>query len=121
MKILVVDDSPPMRQIIKNALRQIGYEDIIEASDGEEAYSLIDGVDILITDWNMPKLDGLSLIKKIRADKKYASLLIMMVTTEGGKSAIVDAIRAGANNYVVKPFTKDFLKQKVEQLIKMKK
>ena len=119
MKILVADDSSTMRRIIKNTLNRIGYEDILEGNDGVEAWDLIDKnpeCDIVLTDWNMPNMNGLELVKKIRADERFKKIPIVMITTEGGKTEVVTALKAGVNNYIVKPFTPQVLKQKLEDL-----
>jgi len=116
LKILVVDDSSTMRRIIKNTLARLGYKDILEGADGVEGWSALDAnpdIEMLITDWNMPEMNGLELVKKTRADDRYADLPIIMVTTEGGKSEVITALKAGVNNYIVKPFTPQVLKEKL--------
>jgi len=116
LKLLVVDDSSTMRRIIKNTLARLGYKDILEGADGVEGWSQIDSnpdVDMLITDWNMPEMNGLELVKKVRADARFADLPIIMVTTEGGKTEVITALKAGVNNYIVKPFTPQVLKEKL--------
>lgn len=108
MKLLVVDDSSTMRRIIKNTLQRLGYEDIFEAENGVEAWDILDknsDMGVLITDWNMPEMNGLDLVKKTRADSRFVDIPIIMVTTEGGKVEVITAIKAGVNNYIVKPFT----------------
>ena len=120
MKLLVVDDSSTMRRIIKNTLQRLGYEDILEAEHGVEAWQIMDtteGIQILITDWNMPEMNGLDLVKKVRADERYTSIPIIMVTTEGGKAEVITALKAGVNNYIVKPFTSQVLKEKLEVVL----
>lgn len=119
MKILVVDDSSTMRRIIKNTLQRLGYEDILEAEDGVRAWEVLDGnaIDILITDWNMPEMNGLELVKKVRADGRYQNIPIIMVTTEGGKAEVITALKSGVNNYIVKPFTPQVLKEKLEVVL----
>ncbi|PAF44747.1 chemotaxis response regulator CheY [Helicobacter sp. 11S02596-1] len=120
MKLLVVDDSSTMRRIIKNTLQRLGYEDILEAEHGVEAWGLLDSVEdikVLITDWNMPEMNGLELVKKVRADKRYTDIPIIMVTTEGGKAEVITALKAGVNNYIVKPFTPQVLKEKLEVVL----
>ncbi|PAF50465.1 chemotaxis response regulator CheY [Helicobacter sp. 13S00477-4] len=117
MKLLVVDDSSTMRRIIKNTLQRLGYEDILEAEHGAEAWQLLDttdGIKVLITDWNMPEMNGLELVKKVRSDSRYTDIPIIMVTTEGGKAEVITALKAGVNNYIVKPFTPQVLKEKLE-------
>jgi two-component system chemotaxis response regulator CheY len=116
-KILVVDDSSTMRRIIVNTLKRLGYNDTIQAADGVEAWEAYNNnkndIEVIITDWNMPNMNGLELVKKIRAvDKKIP---IIMVTTEGGKEEVVTALKAGVNNYIVKPFTPQVLKEKLQK------
>lgn len=116
MKLLVVDDSSTMRRIIKNTLARLGHKDILEGADGVEGWSELDAnpdVDMLITDWNMPEMNGLELVKKVRADARFTDLPIIMVTTEGGKAEVITALKAGVNNYIVKPFTPQVLKEKL--------
>ena len=122
MKILVVDDSSTMRRIIKNTLQRLGYEDILEAEHGLEAWTILEAnndINVLITDWNMPEMNGLDLVKKVRAEQKYADMPIIMVTTEGGKAEVITALKAGVNNYIVKPFTPQVLKEKLEDVLGM--
>ena len=116
MKILVVDDSSTMRRIIKNTLARLGYKDILEGADGVEGWSQMDAnpdIEMLITDWNMPEMNGLELVKKVRSDERFVDLPIIMVTTEGGKAEVITALKAGVNNYIVKPFTPQVLKEKL--------
>ena len=116
MKLLVVDDSSTMRRIIKNTLARLGYKDILEGEDGVQGWAQMDknpDIDMLITDWNMPEMNGLELVKKVRADARFKDTPIIMVTTEGGKSEVITALKAGVNNYIVKPFTPQVLKEKL--------
>ena len=116
MKILVVDDSSTMRRIIKNTLARLGYKDILEGADGVEGWTAMDAnpdIEMLITDWNMPEMNGLELVKKVRADDRFKDVPIIMVTTEGGKGEVITALKAGVNNYIVKPFTPQVLKEKL--------
>ena len=116
MKLLVVDDSSTMRRIIKNTLARLGYKDVLEGADGVEGWNSLDSnpdVEMLITDWNMPEMNGLELVKKVRADDRFKDLPIIMVTTEGGKAEVITALKAGVNNYIVKPFTPQVLKEKL--------
>nr|MBP3724067.1 chemotaxis response regulator CheY [Campylobacter sp.] len=120
MKLLVVDDSSTMRRIIKNTLQRLGHKDILEAEHGVEAWDLLQqnaDINVLITDWNMPEMNGLELVKKVRAEKKYEDMPIIMVTTEGGKAEVITALKAGVNNYIVKPFTPQVLKEKLEDVL----
>ncbi len=118
MKILVVDDFSTMRRIVKNLLRQLGYEHIDEAEDGEQAFSKLQGTEygFMISDWNMPNMDGLELLKKVRSDPDLKELPILMVTAEAEKEKVITAIQAGVNNYVVKPFTGEILKEKMDKI-----
>jgi two-component system chemotaxis response regulator CheY len=119
MKILVVDDSSTMRRIIVNTLSRLGYKDVVQAADGAEAWDALQAnpdVGVVITDWNMPNMNGLELVKKIRAQDKYKAMPIIMVTTEGGKKEVI-ALKAGVNNYIVKPFTPQVLKEKLEGVL----
>jgi two-component system, chemotaxis family, chemotaxis protein CheY len=114
MRILVVDDSTTMRRIIANSLKAAGYDDIVEAGDGAQALETMDGVGLVLTDWNMPNMDGLTLVKTLRADPAKAGLPIIMVTSEGAREEVMEALSAGVNDYIVKPFTKDVLAAKVK-------
>lgn len=119
MKFMVVDDSPTMRRIVINALKGFGYNDVLQAGDGVEAFEqmLQEDVDVLITDWNMPNMSGLELTKKVRAEEKYKNIPILMVTTRGLKTDIIEALKAKVNNYVVKPFTPPILKEKLDSIL----
>ncbi|MCL4510564.1 MAG: chemotaxis response regulator CheY [Bacteroidetes bacterium] len=120
MKFLVVDDSQTMRRIVNNALKGIGYDDIIEAEDGKDAIAklYVEKIDFIITDWNMPNMSGLELTKAIRGDEQFSNLPILMVTTRGMKEDVMEALQARVNNYVVKPFTPQVLKEKIDQILK---
>ncbi|MBU0631685.1 chemotaxis response regulator CheY [bacterium] len=116
MKLLVVDDSSTMRRIIKNTLARLGYKDILEGEDGVQGWDVLHSnpdIGMLITDWNMPEMNGLELVKKVRGDERFKDLPIIMVTTEGGKAEVITALKAGVNNYIVKPFTPQVLKEKL--------
>ena len=120
LKLLVVDDSSTMRRIIKNTLSRLGYEDVLEGEDGLQGWAALNenpNVGMLITDWNMPEMNGLELVKKVRADARFADLPIIMVTTEGGKAEVITALKAGVNNYIVKPFTPQVLKEKLAAVL----
>jgi len=115
-----VDDSSTMRRIIKNTLARLDYKDVLEAEHGVQAWQLLcenNDIDVLITDWNMPEMNGLELVKKVRAEDKYTDMPIIMVTTEGGKAEVIVALKAGVNNYIVKPFTPAVLKEKLEDVL----
>jgi two-component system chemotaxis response regulator CheY len=118
MKILVVDDFSTMRRIVKNLLRQLGYEHIEEAEDGAQAYSKLKngGFGFVVSDWNMPNMDGLELLKKVRGDEELKDIPMLMVTAEAEKEKVVTAIQAGVNNYIVKPFTGEVLKEKMDKI-----
>jgi two-component system chemotaxis response regulator CheY len=117
MKILLVDDSKTMRNIQKGILNQMGYTEIEEACDGLDALSKVGGFkpDLMLVDWNMPNMDGLTFVKEFRA--KGTKIPILMVTTEAEKSRVIEAIKAGVNNYVVKPFTPDVLQQRIQETL----
>jgi len=118
MKILIVDDFSTMRRIIKNLLRDLGFNNTSEADDGNTALPALQSgdFDFLITDWNMPGMQGIDLLKAVRADAKLASLPVLMVTAESKREQIVEAAEAGVNGYVVKPFTAATLKEKIEKI-----
>jgi len=117
-KVLVVDDFSTMRRIVKNLLRQIGFTDIEEAEDGAQAYSKLKKGDFgfVISDWNMPNLDGIGLLKMIRDDDELKEIPMLMVTVESEKDKVITAIQAGINNYIVKPFTGEVLKEKIDKI-----
>ena len=119
MKILVVDDFSTMRRIVKNLLKQLGYVNIDEAEDGAQAYEKAkDGsYGFIVSDWNMPNMDGLDLVKSVRANPDIKDLPILMVTAEAEKDKVIAAIQAGVNNYIVKPFTGDTLKEKMDKVL----
>ena len=118
MKILVVDDFSTMRRIVRNLLRDLGFTNIEEADDGSTALPMLRNgkFDFLVTDWNMPGMSGMELLKEIRADENLKSLPILMVTAEAKRDQIVAAAQAGVNGYVVKPFTAAVLKDKIEKI-----
>lgn len=117
-RILVVDDSSTMRRILRATLNRIGYMDITEAGNGVEAYAKASEqvFDCVLTDWNMPEMDGLELTVKLRAKPEYKGVPIVMVTTEGGKQDVLEALTKGTTSYIVKPFTPEVLKQKMDEL-----
>jgi two-component system chemotaxis response regulator CheY len=120
IKILIVDDSITIRRIITNALKTVGFTDTIEASNGKEALEKLTSgkVDFIITDWNMPEMNGLDLIKEIRANPVYSSMPILMITTRGTEHDVVEALQAKVNSYIMKPFTPQELKEKIEGILK---
>ena len=115
MKFLVVDDSATMRRIVVNSLKRIGFSDCVEAGDGVEALDAFDdSIEFIITDWNMPNMGGLDFVKAVREKDNGKSIPILMVTTRSVREDIVTAAQAGVNNYVVKPFTPQVLKEKID-------
>lgn len=118
MKILVVDDFPTMRRIVKNLLNDLGFNNIHEAEDGAAALPMLKqgGFEFLVTDWNMPEMSGLELLQQLRADPATAKLPVLMVTAEASKQQIVAAAQAGVNGYIIKPFTATTLKEKIERI-----
>ncbi len=118
MKILIVDDFSTMRRIIKNLLRDLGYTNMAEADDGITALPMLQNsnYDFLVTDWNMPGMQGIDLLKAVRNDPKLAGLPVLMVTAESKRDQIVEAAQAGVNGYIVKPFTAATLKEKIDKI-----
>lgn len=118
MKILIVDDFATMRRIMKNILKQIGFSNITEADDGTTAYEELKKgqFDMIISDWNMPKMTGLDLLKKVRSDEDLKGLPFLMVTAEAQKQNVIEAVQAGVSNYVVKPFTAEAITEKLEKI-----
>jgi two-component system, chemotaxis family, chemotaxis protein CheY len=118
MRILVVDDFATMRRINKTILKQLGFENIDEAEDGIDAYTKLQAGNygFVVSDWNMPNLDGLGLLKKIRSDPALKGIPVMMVTAEAEKTMVIEAIQAGVNNYIVKPFTAGAFKEKMDKV-----
>lgn len=120
LRFLVVDDSSTMRRIIINTLSRLDYNNILEAENGIQGWELLNqhtDINMLITDWNMPEMNGLELVKKVRSDSRFNDLPIIMVTTEGGKAEVITALKAGVNNYIVKPFTPQVLKDKLSAVL----
>lgn len=117
MKVMLVDDSKTMRTIQRNILMQLGYKEIEEACDGQDALSKLAafGPELLLVDWNMPNMDGITFVKTYRAQGGKSP--VVMVTTEAEKTRVVEAIKAGVNNYVVKPFTPDSLSQRINETL----
>jgi two-component system, chemotaxis family, chemotaxis protein CheY len=120
IKILIVDDSITIRRIITNALKTIGFPETIEASNGKEALEKLTSgkVDFIITDWNMPEMNGLDFIKEVRSNPAYSSLPILMITVHGSEHDVVEALQAKVNSYIMKPFTPQELKEKIEGILK---
>ncbi len=120
IRILIVDDMSTMRRIIRTILNQLGYTNIDEAENGKQALAKLkkEKYDFVITDWNMPEMDGLSLVKAIRSDPELKHIPVLMVTAEAKKENVIQALKAGVNNYIVKPFTPEVLKEKIEKIFK---
>lgn len=118
MKILIVDDFSTMRRIIKNLLRDLGFTNTAEADDGTTALPMLKsgGFDFLVTDWNMPGMSGIDLLRHVRADDRLKHLPVLMVTAEAKRDQIIEAAQAGVNGYVVKPFTAQVLQDKIEKI-----
>lgn len=118
MKILVVDDMSTMRRIVKNILKQLGFSNVEEAENGQEALNKLkaDGFDFVVSDWNMPVMPGIDMLRAIRADDKLKQIPVLMVTAEAQKENLVEAIKAGVNNYIVKPFTAETLQEKINKI-----
>ncbi|MGQ9642753.1 MAG: response regulator [Ignavibacterium sp.] len=120
LKFLVVDDSVTMRRIVINSLANLNYLDYVEATDGKDALAKLESdpeINFVITDWNMPEMSGLELVKAIRSDERFSELPVLMVTTRGLKNDIIEALKARVNNYILKPFTPQVLREKIEQIL----
>ena len=118
MKFLVIDDSATMRRIVINSLQRIGFSDSMEAGDGMEALERFDAsVGFIITDWDMPKMSGVDFTRALRARPAGSSVPVLMITTRSAREDILAAVEAGVNNYIVKPFTPQVLKEKIDQLL----
>ncbi|SLM29268.1 chemotaxis regulator transmitting signal to flagellar motor component [Desulfamplus magnetovallimortis] len=120
IKVLIVDDFATMRRILKNILKQLGFKNLLEADDGTTALESLErnDIDLIISDWNMPKMTGLELLKSVRASKKYAKVPFLMVTAEAQKQNVIEAVQAGVSNYVVKPFTAEAISDKLKKILK---
>lgn len=118
MKVLVVDDFSTMRRIVKNILRQLGFENIVEADDGENAVRKLESerIDFIVSDWNMPNMSGLELLKWVRSHDEFKDLPFLMVTAEAQKENVLEAVKAKVSNYIVKPFTAETLSEKIEKI-----
>ena len=118
MKVLIVDDFATMRRILRNILKQIGFTNIIEADDGKSAFKELkkEKVDLILCDWNMPEMPGIELLNKVRSDDELKDMPFVMVTAEAQKENIVEAVKAGVSNYVVKPFTAETISEKLKKV-----
>ncbi|MBF0328283.1 MAG: response regulator [Nitrospirae bacterium] len=125
LKVLVVDDFPTMRRIVKNLLKQLGFENIEEAENGQMALDKlrVGGFGLVVTDWNMPVMEGIDLLRNLRKEPndKIKDLPVLMVTAEAEKEKVIEAIKAGVDNYIVKPFTAETLKEKLDKIADKKK
>jgi two-component system chemotaxis response regulator CheY len=120
MKILVVDDMATMRRIVKNILKQLGFASVEEAENGQEALQKLraDTFGFVVSDWNMPVMTGIDMLREIRADEKLKAIPVLMVTAEAQQANLVEAIQAGVSNYIVKPFTAETMQQKLQKIFK---
>jgi len=118
MQVLIVDDMQTMRRIMKNVLKQIGFSNITEADDGKTALAEMKKkqFDLVLCDWNMPEMTGIDLLKALRADEAFKSIPFVMITAEAKKENIVEAVKAGVNNYIVKPFTAETVSEKLKKV-----
>jgi two-component system chemotaxis response regulator CheY len=118
MRVLVVDDFSTMRRIVKNILRQIGFTNVVEADDGTTAWDVLnkDKIQFIVSDWNMPQMTGIELLRKVRSSEEFAELPFLMVTAEAQQENIIEAVQAKVSNYIVKPFTAETMKQKIDKI-----
>ena len=118
MRVLVVDDFSTMRRIVKNILRQLGFNNVVEADDGTTAWEILnkDNIQFIVSDWNMPKKTGIDLLRKVRASEEFADIPFLMVTAEAQQENIIEAVQAKVSNYIVKPFTAETMKQKIDKI-----
>lgn len=118
MRVLVVDDFSTMRRIIKNILRQLGFNNVVEADDGTTAWEVInkEKIEFIVSDWNMPQMAGIDLLRKVRASEEYGNTPFLMVTAEAQQENIIEAVQAKVSNYIVKPFTAETMKQKIDKI-----
>jgi two-component system, chemotaxis family, chemotaxis protein CheY len=119
IKILIVDDFATMRKVIRNLLKQSGYENVTEAEDGVAAMNVLKStkIDFVISDWNMPNMTGIELLRAVRSDNELSALPFLMVTAESLKDNVVEAVKAGVSNYIVKPFTAEVLGEKIDKIL----
>ena len=118
MKVLVVDDFATMRRIVRNILKQLGFTNIVEADDGATALEIMksDKIDLVLCDWNMPKVSGLDLLKQMKADNDLKNIPFLMITAEAQRQNIIEAVKTGVSNYIVKPFTADTIAEKLKKI-----
>ncbi len=120
MKVLVVDDMVTMRRIVKNILKQLGFGNVDEAENGQEALQKLraDTFGFVVSDWNMPVMTGIDMLRAIRADEKLKTIPVLMVTAEAQQSNLIEAVQAGVSNYIVKPFTAETMQEKIAKIFK---
>ena len=118
MRVLVVDDFSTMRRIVKNILRQLGFNNVVEAGDGTTAWEILnkEKIDFIVSDWNMPQMAGIDLLRKVRASEEFANTPFLLVTAEAQQENIIEAVQAKVSNYIVKPFTAETMKQKIDKI-----
>lgn len=118
MRVLVVDDFSTMRRIIRNILRQLGFNNVVEADDGTSAWEVVnrEKIDFIVSDWNMPNMTGIDFLRKVRASEQHGEIPFLMVTAEAQQENIIEAVQAKVSNYIVKPFTADTMKQKIDKI-----
>ena len=118
MRVLIVDDFSTMRRIVRNILRQIGFNNVVEADDGTTAWDVLnrEKIDVSVSDWNMPQMTGIDLLRKVRSSEQFADIPFLMVTAEAQQENIIEAVQAKVSNYIVKPFTADTMKQKIDKI-----
>ena len=118
MRVLVVDDFSTMRRIVKNILRQLGFNNVVEADDGTTAWEILnkEKIDFIVSDWNMPQMAGIDLLRKVRASEEFANTPFLMVTAEAQQENIIEAVQAKVSNYIVNPFTAETMKQKIDKI-----
>jgi two-component system chemotaxis response regulator CheY len=121
IKILVVDDMLTMRKLVQKACKEIGFTTFVEAPDGRKAWEILNAtpdIALVLSDWNMPESTGLDLLKRVRSDTRFKTLPFLLITAEAEKDQVIEAIKAGASNYVIKPFTTDSIRDKLEAVHK---
>ena len=120
MKVLIVDDFATMRRIVRNVLRQIGFTNMVEADNGKNALKILkkENIDLILCDWNMPEMPGIDLLKTLRSENELKSIPFVMVTAEAQKDNIIEAVKAGVNSYIVKPFTAETVSEKLNIIFK---
>lgn len=118
MRVLVVDDFSTMRRIVRNILRQLGFQNVVEADDGTSAWEVLnrEKIDFIVSDWNMPQMTGIDLLRKVRSSEQFANIPFLMVTAEAQQENIIEAVQAKVSNYIVKPFTAETLGQKINKI-----